>query len=340
MIGDHLGFEQRARFLKSNLCDLPEFGKQDQITNGLFSLRGILEQIYNDPARYSAADPLESYHNMTYTTLFLYAAGVAGVLRADETGLSLILNKTDFKKTFKKTSLLPFEALPKYGVSFRYFKNGQTVSSYKACDSFAVHFENPNTAAALNAVSENFSGVDAKTETADSIGMFEKADYSRLYLNKKEPRESADPLRKDIVRSAGGKKEVYIRLAEGLLSRRLSTACYYNRYCCPCWNVNFMMKKTMVCKLMIFDGYIVLNVPVPLKAAEEVILNRREYSPSVRNAVEKFDCIHCGKCKNEENIRLVDGVKLCSGRAEARTVYMDLDSVEDSKSIVSIIGKF
>lgn len=340
MIGDHLSFEQRARFLKNNLCDFPDVGKQDQITDGLSSLREILENIYGDPASYSASGPLESYHKMTYTTLFLYTVGVAGELKTNEEGHYLFLNKADFKKSFKKTSLLPFEVLPKYGVSFSYFKGVQPVSSYKTCDSFAVRFKNPNTAAALNAVSVNFDGVDAKTETADSVGMFEKADYSRLYLNRKEPRESARPLRKDIIRSAGGKKEVYVRLAEELLSCGLSTVCYYNRYCCPCWNVNFMIKKMMVCKLMVFDDYIALNVPVPLKAAENVILNRRKYSPSVREAVEKFDCIHCGKCQNEENITLVDGVKLCSGRVEARAIYMDLASIEDSKSIASIIENF
>lgn len=341
MIGDHLSFERRVHFLKNNLCDFPDFGKQDQITDGLFSLHGILEKIYGDPANFSdAAGPLESYHNITYTVLFLYAVAAAGEPGEREDGNDLILNKADFKKVFKKPSLLPFEVLPEYGVSFSYFKNGQNVPSYKTCDSFAVCFENPNTAAALKSIAGNFDGIDAKAETADSVGMFEKADYSRLYLNKKEPRESAGPLRKDIVRSAGGKKEVYVRLAAELLNRGFSAVCYYNRYCCPCWNVNFMMKKTMVCKLMIFDGYIALNVPVPLKAAENIIPARRAYSTAVREAIEKFDCIQCGKCKNEENIRLVDGVHLCSGRAEARSIYMDLETAEESENIASIIGNF
>jgi hypothetical protein len=181
--------------------------------------------IYNNIDTYKTDDPLEGYHNITYTAnLFLVAVAVAGEVVTNGEESYMTVNKSEFKQVYKKEIAFSMKALEKYGVYFEYYKNNKMVTEYKACNHFDVHFECLKyIPEALKYLAVAFEHVDKKNEYGEAIVMFGKADYERLVLKKSRLRKNINPLRLDMVKSAGNKVELYGGLATALLKLGLST---------------------------------------------------------------------------------------------------------------------
>ncbi|WP_105616349.1 hypothetical protein [Vallitalea okinawensis] len=347
MFGDGIPFTERAKFLLNNVRDLPNdliTACDNETVIGLADLRDLLLEIYRDVDTYIVSDHLESYHNITYTAnLFLYAISLTGEIKKKDDEYYLSVPKDVFKKVYKKSVFFPLVALEHYGIYFEYFKEDKIVNNYKRCNWFDIHFKDSNNLAlALNFLSNSFDSVDNKTEYGDAISMLAKADYSRLVMKISANRERVSPMRSDIVNSVLN-KSVYIRFVTRLLDIGLSTSIYYQRYCCPFWNISFLKdKKKLICRVQIFSNCIRLFFPIPQNTLENLVINRKKYPQSIMSAIEKFGCVSCGKCKRkgESYLKVIDGVNCCYGHADARTIYLSLENEEEVHAILEIIGEF
>ncbi|ULQ60332.1 hypothetical protein K7I13_03215 [Brucepastera parasyntrophica] len=349
MFMDDISFERRARFLRNNVREWKgnifrdKNGSEltEELAGGLRDIRRLVTRIYDDYDFYSNGNDLKSFHNISYTVRFLYSAAACGVSVERDGQMVLLCDKMEFKGIYKKQNMLPFEALQRYGITVRYLKTGKEVPSYKNCSQFEINFGNSGSAVqALILLAEKFSSVDEKKEYGDAITMFAKADYDRLVSGEPAFRECIDPLREDILNSAAGKRDLYCLLAEKLLKTADVTSCYYQRYACPFWNINFMQNKKLICKTMLFDDYLQVHVPFSFAKAEELVRNKNRYPSAIKTAIEHFDCISCGKCSasSHDNIRIIEGVRLCTKRTDARTIYMELRAPDEAECIAALAG--
>lgn len=347
MFGDNITFDHRARFLYDNVLDIP-FGLQDicgvDVALGLVNLRNLLLDIYLDIDSYKVTDTLESYHNITNMVYcFLYSIAIVGELVNDESKSYIKVRKSDFKKVCKKSISSLIKIIKKYSIDYIFYKQEKEVEDYKKCDTIQLYFgKYTNLPHALKYISKSINDVDKKNEYSEHVVMFGKADYKRLVLNKPAMRSEISPLRSDILKSTGYKKEIYQTLIGGLLQMNLSTNCYLSHYCCPFWNVNFLKGKKLVCKTMIFYDYIQIQVPIPKKPLEQIVLDRANYPQSIVNSIENFGCIKCGKCQKDQKsyLKFIDGVKCCFGRADTRTIHLSLSSIDEVDAIIKIIRHF
>ena len=347
MFGDGISFDKRANFLLKNVCDLPNNLNtvcDIEVISGLSDFRKLLLTIYNDIITFKVNDPLESYHNLTSTAnLFLYAISIVGELKKENSEYYFSVLKDRLKKEYKKSTTFPLKALENYGISFTYYKDDKIVKSYRSCKHFCIHFnDSPTIALALNFLSSTYKNINHKTEYGDVITMFAKADYERLVLKLSGSRDKISPLRSDIVNTIPLKKNIYTSFVSQLLNMGLATSCYYQRYCCPFWNINLLKGKKLICKTQVFGDYIHIAVPVPISCAESLIVNRKKYPHSITSAVERFNCVSCGKCKKtgKSYMSIIDGVKCCSGHSEAITIYMTLKNMEEVDAITHLIKEF
>lgn len=346
MFGENISFERRAEFLLNNVCPLPEEfhlkntgGANAELIQGFVDLRELLIDIYKDKDHYRGETDLEGYHNLTNTVQFLYNLPKAGILKQAGGRYYYTCDKSELKKFYKNT-YQPFKVLEHYDICFTYRKGDKEVAEYRNCQAFEVHFgASDNMALALATLSKSANSVDPKKEYGDGFTMFCRTDYNRMVLNQNSERENVDILQENIIRTTAGKQELYIQLVKKLLPLPLNRLAYLNRYCCPFWNINFMIRKVLVCKTMLFHDFISLAVPLTVGAAQTIISNRKNYPESIQASIEAFGCIQCGKCKdtNRSNLKLVDGIPLCSGRAEARTIYVELNTPEEADCIGDII---
>ena len=81
-----------------------------------------------------------------------------------------------------------------------------------------------------------------------------------------------------------------------------------------------------------------IEFTLPLKHAEAIIQGRQHFARSIREKIEVFDCVNCPKDCGEIEMRLVDGVKLCTGRAEARRIYAVLSDPDEFASIHDVLN--
>jgi hypothetical protein len=79
-----------------------------------------------------------------------------------------------------------------------------------------------------------------------------------------------------------------------------------------------------------------IELTVPVDAAERIISQRKLYSRPCQERIESFRCVQCPKECKGKNLVKIDGVTLCTGRAEARRIYMELETEQDWKSIEAI----
>ena len=65
---------------------------------------------------------------------------------------------------------------------------------------------------------------------------------------------------------------------------------------------------------------------------------REETTPTtIREKIEGLHCVQCPKQCKGGNLTKIDGVWLCSGRAEARRIYTTLSTPEDFASVHAML---
>jgi hypothetical protein len=105
----------------------------------------------------------------------------------------------------------------------------------------------------------------------------------------------------------------------------------------PSWSVSFAAPRKRPLAIFTLGSSIVfIEFTLPVGSAEAIIRARHGYSAAVRERIEAFHCVKCPKDCKGSNIVQIDGVSLCTGRAEARRIYLTL-SAEDFESIHAIL---
>ena len=342
MMWEDVPFEARAAFLQANVMELSEELKNayaPQANPGFENFRGLLLSLYESPGAFGGEDALERFHALTYTTQLFFSA-IATVGHLSEDGEGLYLLKADFKKVYKKPCNIPFDILPGFGVDFAYEKKGKAVDSFAACDAFTVGFSyGQGIAGVLKQMSEQFHAVDHKKEYTEALVMLGKADFDRLVLGASALREDIHPLRPDILRSAGEAQNLYQELVRLALAEGFTSLCYLQRYANPTWNVNFYQGKKLRLKTMWCMQRNFIYVPVPFAKAEAVIQNRQKYHPRIREAIERFGCVNCGRCKAGKPVKFLtaDGITVCTGHNESSTICLELRSPEEAESLFHVM---
>ncbi len=346
MLHQEISFEKRAEFLRLNVCDFPvdltanriKHVDAEQIVEGLRDVRQLLIEIYSDTVAYRAEDPLESYHNLTNTILFLYVAGITGELESEGDRWCTRVDKSKFKKQFKKPPSFQFEVLSNYGFYFEYFKNRKEVDTYKSCDTFIIHYENSSCfALAIKYLLDRMPIVDNKKDYALVTDLFSKADFAGTLLQESIKRQDISPVREDIMRSTGNSKELWKEISTILNGKyMLKAKCNLWSYCSPHWIIHFMNKSKAICVFTIIPDMIDFEMSLPFEKSKEIVSIRKELAQNVCRSIESLRCINCGRCKGNR-IEFFDGVRLCSLNAEARRLYLCVTSLEEIDSISKII---
>ncbi len=175
------------------------------------------------------------------------------------------------------------------------------------------------------------------------MGIFMKADYPAAILRVPIPRDTLDPLRDDILATVDTYRPEWLGLV-GKLRDECGLACsgLWGYGASPAWGVSFSAKGERPLAVFTLGSNIVfIEFTLPIDAAERIIRERASYSELIREKTESFHCVQCPKGCKGSNLIKIDGVRLCTGRAEARRIYVTLASADDFRSIramLDIIG--
>ena len=131
-----MSIENQATFYYRNVCDYdPNIKSEATLTEstitGFAEFSDLLRTIYQDWRSYEIStvssertkigimtDDLENHHNLTYTLDCLFAIATVGELCSEGESQYLNVNKPLFRDEYKKSVVLPFEMLEKYGFYF------------------------------------------------------------------------------------------------------------------------------------------------------------------------------------------------------------------------------
>ncbi len=326
-------FEERAAFLRRNVCDFPAGPTRDKIESaggeeifeGLQYIRQLLLDIYADTAAYRAEDDLESYHRLTQTILLLYAAGIYGELTREGEVSFLRFPKPLIRKHFKKPAAFHLDALQNYGFYFAYFKNGRPVQAYPSCDTVCMYNEScPSFFPALAYLACRIPAMDSKKDFAMQSDLFLRADFETILLGGGKRKEDIDPLRPEIIRTLGPKAEWWKELMHALADKQsLKASCKFWSYCAPNWTIHLTAKGKTVCIFTLYIDSMFFEWSAPYEAMVQLAREKEQMPPAIRQCLENFGCIRCGRCGGE-SITLVNGVSLCTREAWARRITFDI----------------
>lgn len=107
---EKMSIERFAKFWLSNICDYPReelrekfSSDSDRIVEGLFELRQLLIQIYDDFKSYESIDDddMKGYHNLIETLQFIFTIGKVGYVKRDNLKSYLRVDKNEFKKKIR-----------------------------------------------------------------------------------------------------------------------------------------------------------------------------------------------------------------------------------------------
>ena len=340
-------FEARAAFLYRNVCDFPaeltarriEGPDNEEILEGLKAVRQLLLDIFADTDAYRTEDDLESYHRLTQTVLFLYTACVYGELMREGEVSFLRMDKTFIRKHFKKPAAFHLEALQNYGFYFKFEKNGRTAESYASCDAIIMYNEScPSFFQAMKYIICRIPDMDSKKDYAMQTDLYMRADFGTILLGKAKRKEDADPLRPDILRSLGPRADLWKELVSGLITEKgLRTSCKFWSYCTPHWIIHMMRKGKPVCIFTIHTDVLFFEMAAPFDQLEALANKKERLVPVLRNNMERFGCIKCGRCGGE-SINLVNGISLCTREPWARRCNLEIIDALEAKTVMEIVS--
>jgi hypothetical protein len=345
MLNHEMDFEKRSALLYRNVCDFPAGisspAFEEELVEGLQSFRSLLLAIYKDFSSYMEKDALQSYHNITYTAMFfLLALATSGRLLHEGNEYYLSITKTDFKKVYKKPSILPFYVLEKYGIYFEYFKSGHRADTFRKCDSFAIHFEDDKLLAlALNYLGKHMPGVDSRKDYASAFDIFGKADFGCILMGSSLKRFDIDPLRPDILRTLGKMGSLWEEVVRSLRNHPgILFACNYFAYVSPQWIIHIFKKNRDVGTFYL--SYDLIRFSIGLSYDQLIFLASRKASLSekAQKSLENLHCISCGRCATAgEAIEVINSISVCPKESFERKLVMDIEVQADITESISIL---
>jgi hypothetical protein len=356
-------FEKQAQFLHDNVCVYPSSPEFDQalsevatdglagcdaagcgldgvdLAAGLQAHRDLLQAIYADLDSVKGKDGEDRYAQLVASVAFLYVCFAFGTLVRPDGLYRVRIDKTDLQCHYKKGSCARRKRhLEQHGFSIQYLSAaGEPVSLSKASHLSIAYDGQPDLVPALKVFAESVASraEDGSKPLYDQLGMFLKGDYEAGILQKPMARESLDPLREDVLAAVGAYRADWMELVAALRSRcGLTPSGFWNYSASPSWSVSFAAPgKRPLAIFTLGSGIVFIEFTLPVDAAERIILARSRYSEPIREEVESFHCVHCPKDCRGRSMRQVDGITLCTGRAEARRIYATLSTTQDFASI-------
>jgi hypothetical protein len=354
----------QAMFWMRNVCESDfnaiqqENNLDDSIVEGLREFSNLLRNIYTDYHSFEIStvesvltkigimsDDLENYHNLTETIDCLYSIAKSGILQVDGMESYLVVAKDAFKKEFKKPVAFPFEIFEKHSFYFRYYKKEKEVSSYKLCDTFNIYYDNNNfMMSSLKYFVDRITLKNVKEDYAKTDILFYIADYDSVLLNKTTRRKEICPDRIGIAKTLGNQSELWTFITNKLHDEmKMNYDISLNPYVFPAWNFKFLNKKRTVCTFNIGTDRLFVRLSLSYELAKELIITRNKLPQNIRECIEKFGCVRCGKCANESNIEIIDGIRLCKLNysnfvtEDSRIIAVQLTSKDEIEFIIKLI---
>ncbi len=358
-----MSIKNQAMFWLRNVCDFPDEIMKSEIHDnslleGLKEFGSLMKRVYSDYQSYEVstvesvqtkigimADDLENYHNLTDLGLCLYCIASVSQEHSEGAVSFLRLEKSLFKKNFKKLVTFFINMLEKYDFYFRYFKNGKEVDAYQLCNTFEVYYEsNASLMAAMKYLSDRLPAVEVKADYAGRTTLFLMADYESIIVKKSTKRSEVEPSRAGICNTAGDKKELWLKIVDKIKKEfGLDTDISVNPYVFPHWAVKCLRKKKTVCTFQIYSDYIKIRLPLTYDAAKDLITRRIKLPRSIRECIQSFHCIGCGKCSDQSNIEIYEGIHLCRLdysnfiTEDSRCIHIAVQTEEEAAVIYDIL---
>lgn len=360
--------EKRAEFLVKSIRaypDNPEFDRAVQgyaqasgmdIAAGLKALHNLMRQIYADIAHVEGQDDQDKYHELVATMEFLYAAFAYGDLVCDHGRYSVVIDKATLKQEYKRGRFDQKQRhLERHSLSLNYLsaqsaaQSAEQSAAFCACGSvgrashLALAYDgHPSLVPAAHYFATNIASIQQdKQDQLNRLAMFLKGEYETAILHKLIPRDAFDPLRSDLLDTIDAYREEWLGLVDRFFHQcGLECSGEWVYYGTPMWGVSFAARgKRPLAIFTLGPNIVFIEFTLPVNSAESIIRERKSYSDAIRERIESFGCVKCPKKCKGSNLTKIDGVWLCTGRAEARRIYATLSSPEDFASLNAMIDR-
>lgn len=317
-----MSIKNQANFWLKNVCDfdVAEHNFADETIEGFNAFSTLMRNIYEDYHSFEistkgdtitkigiAENDLENYHNLTETVDCLYKMSAVGELDVCGEEVCLKIDKTLFKTKFKKSVAFVFSMLEKHGFYFLFYKNGNEVKEYKQCNTFCLYYENSDKLIpSMKLLADTLAKQTVKTDLSNGLAFF-MADYEAIFTGAK-----ATPKKQNIINLLGDLTPLWLSFANNADKFGLDYDLTINPYVFPNWTVKILSGKKTVCTFNINSGSLLIRLPLSFEMAKDLISVRKTLPNSINNCISRWNCVNCGKCENQSNIEIVEGVPLCT----------------------------
>jgi ferredoxin len=265
----------------------------------------------------------------------------AGKLCWEGVNSYLFLDKSDFRKQYRKNSVFPFEALEYFGVYFVYRRQMQPSASYSKCDSFEIHFECGNCIAlALNYLSTRLRPVDPrKGYVLSTMDLVALADYESILTDKPMDRGSIDPLDGRLMRTAGDKGGLWAGLMTALAEgRRLQPSCSMFSYT-PAWLIRLSRRSECAAIFTLTADRILIEINMKYEELTRLAQAKDGLPVELCRLLGALGCIGCGRCQEAgAALETVNGVRVCQLEAYARRLAFPVNGEKDVECALFLTG--
>jgi hypothetical protein len=349
-------FEKRAKFLHDSTCPYPSHtelvealdqlsrpGDGPRLAEGLKAHHALLKRIYADVDCVEGKDDKDRYLNTIYTATLLYAVFAHGSLVAQDGRHSVRIDKALLKQTYKKGGLARRKRhLEHHGFTIGYFQGEEECASLSRASHLTVAYdEHADLVPALKLFAERTESLEQShpQPSGPQMSIFLRANYGAVMLGKPTARDHLDPLQTAILDTIDVYRQPWVDLV-GRFCDDCGLQCsgFWAYGGSPSWGVSFSAKgKRPLAIFTLGSGIVFIEFTLPVGAAAAIIRQRSSYTDRIRERIEGFHCVKCPKACKGSNLIDVDGVSLCTGRAEARRIYSYLRAPEDFASIQAML---
>jgi hypothetical protein len=344
-------FERQVKFLHDNILSYPDGLEFDTLSvskgidysNGLKAFHTLLGRLYSDVSCLEDKGDEKNYTELINTLVFLQTIFVNGTLSIENGTPSIKINKALLQKKYKKGNLtFRKQHIEYHELVLNYLSpQAENVSTLrKASELKLSSAQHPDLIPAVKYFADKAESTDRRSNSIyNNFGVFIKGDIKTALGYTSSNRDDLDPCRDDIVRTVDSYRDEWMQLVNKLQNQcKLQCSGFLHYHATPSWGVSFFEGRKKPLLIFTLGSNIVFaEFTVPVNAAEYIILDRKNYSRIIREKIERFHCVNCPKQCKGANIIKIDGVSLCTGRAEARRIYVTLHTPEDFASVHTML---
>ena len=307
-----MSIKPQADFYKKCVCDfkLENHHFSDDILEGFSAFTSLLRNIYKDYRLFETSkkdkvktkigiteDDLENYHNLTETVDCLYKMTALGTLQREGETPYLNIDKPLLKSQFKKQASFALSVLEKHSFYFVFYKNGKEVKDYRSCNSFSMYYENSNML---------ITAMKLLADTSNGLAFY-LADYESIFTQ-----TPVSPRKQCILNLLGDYAYLWLKFIDAAEELGLSVDLNINPYVFPNWTAKILKGKKTICTFHINCDKLFIRLPLTFDIAKDLILRRNMLPDSINHCLSKWGCVGCGKCYDQSNIEIVEGIPLCT----------------------------